>query len=608
MPDLATLESALRKAHDAGDTYAAKRFANAIRELTPIDHRAAVTKNMQSLQMKMDLAGAPQPRKPLAAYAGQALKEMAIPAITTAAGSTLGLPGAMVGSAFGEALNQAMGISGGSVIPAANHDKSRIVMAGLAPAVLPAVIGIGRGVKGLYHKAADVVSHAVEPLSKTGRDAILARYRSKLMNDNPEIIRSIIDATEKAKAIVHGSNPTVAESVAHLPSATGIAAYEQKIKGMEGLSPAFATRQAQQESARSKVLEAIAKTPEALKRAMDVRQNIAGNLYKQAGPQIAERDAKFTELMQRPSMQSVMKRAADIAKEAGRNFKIGQDIPEQIIESPIVSASGQKIMRTIPAQVSKLPVESLHDMKMAMDDLIKNPERFGIGAKEASGIIQTQKEFVKWIGSQSHDYDLARKIYKLLSIEPNRMQVGKVLKDALDSPLESVGGIPIPQSERAGVLAKAVQDAPRTIKNATGRQMFDTLEEVLSPSEARGVTNVVKDLARHQAAKKLAMQTHLSGTDAIPGNVGLHLPPMLSRPAMISNWALGKLGQDAESRIATTAAAEHLNPRAFAASIQHLPAQLLHQPVPSYTQLMVDALLRKQAVPSALVMNELQRQ
>lgn len=608
MPDLATLESALRKAHDAGDTYAAKRFADAIRELTPADSREAMTENMRSLQMKMDLAGAPQPRKPFAAYAGQALKEMAIPAVTTAAGSTLGLPGAMVGSGFGELLNQAMGISGGSVIPEANQDKGRIAAATVAPAVLPAVIGAGRAIKGAYNKVADVAAKAVEPLSETGRKAILERYRSKLMNDDPAIIQSVIDATKKATAIVPGSNPTVAESVAHLPSATGIAAYEQKVKGMEGLSPAFATRQAQQEVARSKVLDAIAKTPEALKKAIDVRQGISGSLYEKAGSQIAERDAKFTELMQRPSMQSVMKRAADIAKEAGRNFKIGQDIPEQIVESPLVSASGQKIMRTVPAQVSKLPVESLHDMKMAMDDLIKNPERFGIGAKEAAGIAQTQKEFVKWIGSKSPDYDLARQTYKLLSVEPNRMQVGTVLKNALDSPLESVGGIPIPQSERAGVLAKAVQDAPRTIKNATGRQMFDTLEEVLSPSEIKSVTNVVKDLARHQAAQKLAAQTKLSGTDAIPGNVGLHLPPMLSRPAMISNWALGKLGQDAEARIATMAASEHLKPGAFASAIQDLPAQLLRQPAHSYNKLMLDAILRNQAVPSALVMNEMQRQ
>jgi len=608
MADLATLESALRKAHAAGDTAAAKRFADAIRGMSQVDPREAMTKNMGSLQMQMDLAGAEHQRKPYGEYVGQSLKEMAIPAITTAAGSTLGLPGAMIGAGTGELLNQAMGISGGSVIPEANVDAGRIGIATVSPAIIPGLIGLGRVAKGVGGKIRDVAAQAIEPLSETGRKAILERYRGKLMNNDPQIVQSVIDAAKNAKAIVPGSNPTVAESISHIPEATGIAAYEQKIKGMEGISPAFSKRQTLQEEARSKVLAAIARTPAALKQALDVREGIAGSLYKKAAPQIAERDATFNELMQRPSMQRVMKQAADIAKEAGRTFKIGQDIPEQVIESPIVSATGQKITKTIPAQVSKLPVESLHDMKMAMDDLIKDPDRFGIGAKEAAGIAQTRKELVDWIGSKSQDYDLARQTYRLLSVEPNRMQVGKVLKDALDSPLESVGGISIPQSERAGVLAKAVQDAPRTIKNAMGRQMFDRLDEVLSPSQVQGVNNVVTDLARHQAAKKLAAQTQLRGTDAIPGDVGLHLPPMLSRPAMISNWALGKLGQDAEARIAERAAVEHLDPKLFAGAISDLPNKLLRQPMPSRTKLMLDAIMRKQAVPSALIANEIQRQ
>ena len=33
----------------------------------------------------------------------------------------------------------------------------------------------------------------------------------------------------------------------------------------------------------------------------------------------------------------------------------------------------------IPGEVAQYPGSSLHAMKMAFDDLIKNPERFGIG-------------------------------------------------------------------------------------------------------------------------------------------------------------------------------------------------------------------------------------
>jgi hypothetical protein len=310
-------------------------------------------------------------------------------------------------------------------------------------------------------------------------------------------------------------------------------------------------------------------------------------------------------------MQAVTRRAKDLALESGDTFKIGQDLPERIVESPLLSASGHKITTTLPAEVSKLPVKSLHYMKMAMDDLIKDPERFGIGAAEAGAIAKTQKTCVEWLGQQSPEYHLARETYRQMSSAPNRMQVGQYLQRSLDSPLESVAGSTIPQSERAAILAKAVQDAPKTIKNATGQTMFDTLDEVLAPTEVRTVNQVVKDLARHQAAKKLADQTSLQGSDAIPGSVGLHLPPMLSRPSMLANWALGKLGQDAESRIAQVAAKEHLDLPAFAGAIQNLPGTLWRQQlgaIPTRTQLLIDAMLQRQAPYAAIAGTQVRQQ
>ena len=190
-------------------------------------------------------------------------------------------------------------------------------------------------------------------------------------------------------------------------------------------------------------------------------------------------------------------------------------------------------------------------------------------------------------------------------------QVGQYLKNALDSPLEAVSGTTIPQSERAAILAKAVQDAPKTIKNATGKTLFDSLDEVLTPSEVGTVHQVVKDLARHQAGNKLAAQTSLNGGDAIPGNVGVHLPPMLSRPSMLANWALGKFGQDAETRIAAQAAREHLDLPKFLQATQGISEELLrkqHGAIPTRTQLLLDALLQRQAPFAAMTATQLQQQ
>jgi hypothetical protein len=162
-------------------------------------------------------------------------------------------------------------------------------------------------------------------------------------------------------------------------------------------------------------------------------------------------------------------------------------------------------------------------------------------------------------------YGLAREAYKVKSGPINRMQVGQELEKTLTTPLGT--------SERGAMFAKAIEDAPRTIKRATGQQMFDTLEDVLRPEQAQSVRNVAADLARKDAFERLARGTRVSGADAIPGQVGLPLPNLLSRPAMIANFVLRHAGKSSENKIAQLVAEQYLNPNQFAASLEEVPAR-----------------------------------
>ena len=82
---------------------------------------------------------------------------------------------------------------------------------------------------------------------------------------------------------------------------------------------------------------------------------------------------------------------------------------------------------------------------------------------------------------------------------------------------------------------------------------------------------------------------NLSGTEAIPGTVGVPLPNLLSRPAMIANFLMRHAGQSAEEKIAQRAAEQYLNPATLAQGLQPIP--------PRYAPL-IDALTR-QAVGAA---------
>ncbi len=409
--------------------------------------------------------------------------------------------------------------------------------------VIPA---IGEGVQGLYNAG----KKAVEPIYESGRKAILQRFQQGLLGNDPARIAAATQAAQQAKMIVPGSLPTTGEALSDVPGATGILAHQQNIAKLPTISPQFAERAAQQEGARAGALAPIAQTPAALEAAVRARGVEAKQLYGAAAHQTVQPDAAFAALMDRPSMMKAAARASELAKEAGETF-------------------------------DPTSVKSLHYMKMAMDDLLKNPERFSIGATEAGAIGKTQKDFVKWLETNAPDYGTARQAFKGKSVDINRMQVGQELEKALTTPLGT--------SERAGVFAKAVEEAPRTIKRATGQQMFDKLEDVLQPQESQAVRQVAAELARQDAMKRGARMTSLSGADAIPGKVGLPLPNLLSRPAMIANFVMGKLGQSAEEKIAQEAAKQYLNPAQFVEGQANVPAR--YQP-------MIEALMR-QASPQA---------
>jgi hypothetical protein len=131
-----------------------------------------------------------------------------------------------------------------------------------------------------------------------------------------------------------------------------------------------------------------------------------------------------------------------------------------------------------------------------------------------------------------------------------------------------------------------------------GRDLFDSLDQVLTPKEVQTVQGVVKDLARAEATRKLGAGTSMSMTDTIPGDVGAHIPNLLYRPTMIANAALRAMGRNAEDEIGKTAMRQALDPKLYAQAIRGtIPYAMAKQSgnVPSRYDLMIQELLKRQA-------------
>ena len=360
--------------------------------------------------------------------------------------------------------------------------------------------------------------------------------------------------------IVPGSKPTAAQAASPL----GLTKFSALGASAEKALPTpYYVRGAENEAARLESMSGVAKTPEDITTAIAARETAARPFYNEADKVLVAADKKFTSLLDRPSMDKVLARASELAAEEGVPFQIGKNRPEQNIPSKILNAEGQPMGSiNIPGETAKYPGSSLHMMKMAFDDLIKNPERFGIGATEARAIGKTRGEYLAWAENKVPAYKTARTTFAEKSKPINQMEVGQYLEGKLTTPLEAGG-------ERANVFATAVKDAPNTLRRATTNEMrFKALTDILTPEQAKIVTNIRDDLAREAKTNIQARKGASAGprvTDmASAAQRSARPPQMLNRITTIANDIWSRLQGKIDTKLAIQIATEMLDPQTAA--------------------------------------------
>jgi len=323
---------------------------------------------------------------------------------------------------------------------------------------------------------------------------------------------------------------------------------------------ARAVQQAQ-EASRAARIGQIAGTPEELAAAQEARSLEAKTNYGRAFKQVMQETPELTDIMNRPSMEKAFGRAAQIAEERAKPFQIGKTTPETISESKILDEFGRPVQKVTPAEIAKYPVQSLHYVKMALDDMIRDPKDFGIGATEVAAIRDTRKAFISEL-EKNPAYARARSEYAAQSVPINKMQVAQELQKSLTAPLTG-------EATRAGMFARAAEEAPKTIKRATGQEFFTKLEDVLSPEEMGVVNDVRDEFRRTQLAKDQAKLAKASAEDLASAQVGpiSHLN-LLNRVWTIANTIVRRSLGKIDEKIATQIGMEMLDPAEMRKALQ----------------------------------------
>lgn len=427
--------------------------------------------------------------------------------------------------------------------------------AGTGAAFGGVISGLGEGLRA----GGRFIAGALEPATETGRRAILTRELQAL-KPGGEAGAKIVKALRGTKELVPGSKATAGQAIADIPEATGLSSYQRAASKVNPESQDFFARQIQQEAARAGALNKIAGDQKSLKAAAAARDAVAKKNYARAAVKKLTLDDEWNAIADRPSMKQALGIASEIAKERGG------------------TASFDKTAT----------VDNLHNVKLAIDGMLKNPERYALGKAQEAAIQDTRSAFLDWLTKSAPEYDYARRQYHKMSEPINRMEVLQYLKARLNPSLGN--------RESAAVFTKAVEEAPQTLKKSTGYARYKDLSEVLSPEELQAVQGVAGDLKRTATYARQASAT-TSGTTV--RGIGSKLPNLLSRPAMVVNFVLRAMGRDADVKINKMAAEMFLNPEKLADALSAKETTVKRMVADGLVQRMIDTGIVASAVSAA---------
>jgi len=379
-----------------------------------------------------------------------------------------------------------------------------------------------------------------------------AMYLRAAEGRGPEIVNALRGAQE----IVPGSMPTAAQAAAD----TGVVGFQKMGKSAAGvLETEYAARAAQQAEAQLRAVRGVGQTPAAVSSAELSRAGVTAPMYKKADQVLSKVDADFATLASRPTMQAALNRAERLAADKGIPFQIGKATPETRTPSAILDASGRPMGETVtPARFAELPGTSVHFIKQALDDVIADPATYGIGKSEVNAARNVRREFLDWVSQTNKNpaYLEARDTFAKLSEPINQMKVGQFLENKLVPALgEETARL------RAAGYAGALDQAPSTIKRATGETRFQSLEDIFKndPQALKALRDVRDDLARQAKSERLAAGKIGEGvdvrraTEALAGE-GL-LPNMINRITTTANdlWRRmrGRINESTAIEVAT---------------------------------------------------------
>lgn len=454
------------------------------------------------------------------------------------AAKATGYVGGKVGGALG---NEAAGETIGEITPAV----AGILYGGKQALNKARAIEAGGGIK-----SPTVVPEGLKDVVRTRTKAGQQKLAEKAVQEMvPEAERAkVISALERrAQPIVPESPVTSADAIARANREAalrgqperfggGIVSSQEQLAKLPETSGQLRTIQLQQEAARANVLKQGAGTEHQYTAAQALRKANAERNYGAIKDLIVKADDEFRSLVARPSMEKALAKAQQLAAEKGEVFATG-------------------------AEGGTFPVQSMQYVKMALDDMVKDPKTYGLGATELKLISDTRAQFNGWLEKTAKPYAEANRLYAIDSLPIQQMDLWRVLQDKFVTPSGK---------EAPGSYLKALRDETRLIKEATGYRKGTSVDSIFNTKQSALAARLAAELEMELVKKRMAAETNVRGVGKFAEGMEPQLPRMINTTTTVTNWLLRLLGKDANVPVNQIAADILADPKKTAAVLKQM--------------------------------------
>ena len=308
--------------------------------------------------------------------------------------------------------------------------------------------------------------------------------------------------------------------------------------------------------------------PGALESAVEARGRQTGPMFERARAATVAADATIDDLLKTPAGARALAYAEEIAANLRQPFTLRPPAaPPAPPPSGLLTAQGTPMPRPAapPAPPRQLSVQDLEYVKRGIDAAIKAAENpmSGIAAADLRALEKLRGDYLGWLNSVSSESAAARRAFADATKGIEKLEVARSLEQSLASALS--GG-----PERAQNFARAVQEAPATMRRATGDGRYAYLAELFGP-DTRKIEAILTDLRRQEQANKLIDVGRRSVPDierVFTSASAATVPPFMDRVFTIARSILNKFEGKLNEKMAMQIAEELMDPAKTAAALE----------------------------------------